>query len=79
MKEPIKRGLTDAEVEAEIDRLRHSEDVKLARKYEQYQYRRRQAMYQLRLLEKKGKELRECGFTLENFSEMIEADEEDLQ
>lgn len=72
MKETIKRGLTDDEVEVEIERLKKSEDVKLARKYEQYQYRRRQSMYQLRILEKKGKELRKCGFTLENFNEMIE-------
>lgn len=60
-----KRFLKDEEVELEIERLKKSEDVKLARKYQRIQYKRRQTLYQLRDYEKKGIKLREAGITYE--------------
>lgn len=57
--------LTDAEVELEIERLKASKYVQLAKKEEQVRYRRRQYMYCLRVYEKKGKELAAAGITAE--------------
>ena len=62
MNEPM----TDQMVEAEIARLLESPYVKLAKKEEAIRYRRRQYMYQLRSLEKKGKQLEAMGVTMEN-------------
>lgn len=62
------KGLTDAQVEQEILRLRESEYVKLARKEERIRYQRRQVLYQLRNLEKRGKALAEAGITMEILS-----------
>lgn len=60
-----KNGLTDEQVEREIERLRNSDFVKLAKKDEQIRYRRRQYLYILRSYEKKGKELASAGITIE--------------
>lgn len=57
--------LTDEAVEEEIERLRRSPLVKLAKKEEAIRYRRRQYMYQLRVYEKKGRQLEAEGITLE--------------
>lgn len=57
---------TDLQVEEEIRRLLVSPHVKLAKKEEAIRYRRRQYMYQLRSLEKKGKQLEAMGVTMEN-------------
>ena len=59
-------GLTDDQVEREIDRLNDSPMVALARKYQRHQYRRRQYLYQLRDLEKRGQKLAAAGITIEN-------------
>ena len=61
--------LTDEQVEAEIERLRKSPYVALARKEERMKYRQRQALYTLRNLEKKGRALDAAGIT----SEMLDA------
>ena len=61
-----KEFLTDAQVEMEIERLREDPHVKLARKELRIQCRRRQALYQLRNLEKRGKELAKLGYTCDN-------------
>lgn len=66
-----KEWLTDAEVESEIERLREDPNVRLARKELRIQYRRRQALYQLRNLEKRGKELARLGYTFDNIEEMM--------
>lgn len=63
------KALTDKEVEIEIERLRKSPLVALGRKEEQIRYKRRQLMYNLRALEKKGKRLAEAGITLEMMNE----------
>ena len=71
-------GLTDEQVEKEIERLTKSEAVALARRKQRLEYRRRQFLYQLRDLEKKGKALMEAGITREILDEMYKScDEED--
>lgn len=64
-----KWGLTDEQVEQEIEKLRGSEAVRLARRHQkliyQQRHRRRQCLYQLRNLEKKGEELMKEGITRE--------------
>lgn len=57
--------LTDAKVEEEIAKLRESKYVALARAEERQRYRRRQYLYSLRNLEKRGKKLAEEGWTPE--------------
>lgn len=63
--------LTDAEVELEIARLTELPEVKLARREARLKYKRRQQLYQLRALEKRGKELKAAGITIENIDEMV--------
>lgn len=58
--------LTDEQVELEISRLLQSEAVLLAKKEIRIKYKRRQYMYQLRNMEKRGKQLKADGITLEN-------------
>lgn len=65
-----KSYLTDEQVEAEIEKLKKSQFVKLAKKEEQIRYRRRQYLYGLRQYEKKGKELAEAGITIEMLESM---------
>lgn len=60
-----RQGLTDKQVEQEIERLKESHYVKLARKEEQIRYRRRKYLYTLRAYEKIGKELEKSGITFE--------------
>ena len=67
----MKDFLTDHGVEVEIERLRESPYVKLAKKEEALRYRRRQYMYQLRAYEKKGRKLEAQGYTLDNLEEMM--------
>lgn len=63
--------LTDEDVEKEIARLTESDYVKLARKEQRLKYKRRQALYQLRTLEKRGQELAQAGITYDNIDAMI--------
>ena len=65
-----KAYLTDEQVEAEIEKLKKSDFVKLAKKDEQIRYRRRQYLYGLRQYEKKGRELAEAGITIEMLEKM---------
>lgn len=69
--------LTDEEVEAEIKRLNESEAVALARREARLKYRRRQYLYQLRDLEKKGKALLESGINREILDAMYASDEDE--
>ena len=61
----IKEFLTDEEVEVEIEKLTASPMVALAKKEQRIRYRRRQYLYTLRTLEKKGRELAKAGITME--------------
>lgn len=67
-----KTNLTDAEVEAEIERLRNSPLVKLSQKEMRLRYRRRRYLYNLRQDEKRGKELQASGITMEMLDAMAE-------
>ena len=70
--------LTDEDVELEIERLVESDAVKLAQKEHRYKYRRRTYLYNLRALEKRGKELMKLGMTLEDFNfEDLETEDEE--
>ena len=70
-------GLTDDQVEKEIERLTKSPLVALARYEQRIRYRRRQYLYQLRDLEKKGKALEKAGITREVLEAMSELGEYD--
>lgn len=73
-----KEFLTDEAVEREIARLTATEEVKLARRELRLKYKRRQQLYTLRALEKRGKELAEAGITIQNIDMMMSlAEEED--
>ena len=65
-----KEIITDEMVEEEILRLQSSPLVKLARREEAIRNRRRQYMYQLRMYEKKGKQLEAQGITMDELEEM---------
>ena len=69
-------GLTDEQVEAEIARLNASDAVALARHEQRLKYRRRQYLYQLRDLEKKGKALKAAGMTREVLDALYKNGEE---
>ena len=72
--------LTDEAVEREIARLSESPAVKLAKREMRLKYKRRQLLYNLRNLEKRGKELEASGITLENIDVMIAiAEQEDKE
>ena len=64
--------VTDEEVEREIERLNESEAVALARREARLKYKRRQYLYQLRDLEKKGKAMLKAGITREVLDAMYE-------
>lgn len=57
--------LTDEQVEKEIERLLESPLVKLAKKEMRIKYKRRQYLYTLRNYEKRGRELKAAGITIE--------------
>lgn len=64
--------LTDDQVEQEIERLRQSHYVALARREQRIRYRRRQFLYQLRDLEKKGKALEKAGIDMDVLNSLAE-------
>ena len=70
---------TDYEVEREIERLLNSEDVKLAKKEQRILYKRRQYMYGLRNLEKRGKQLAKQGITMDNMEKELFGGVEDIE
>ena len=70
------QALTDEQVEREIERLLRSDAVILAKKQAQIEYRRRQYLYKLRGLEKKGKALMKAGITREVLDAMYSDFEE---
>ena len=63
--------MTDESFKAEVERLKASPYVKLARKEQRLKYRQRQFLYTLRNLEKRGRILEANGYTLENMEAMI--------
>ena len=74
-----KDWLTDEQVEIEIERLLHSEAVQLAKKEQRIKLRRRQYMYGLRTLEKRGKQLMAEGIDADNMEERLFGDYPDCE
>ena len=70
--------LTDEQVDQEIERLLNSEDVKLAKREQQIRNRRRQYMYQLRWLEKRGQVLKELGVSMHTLETLDKAMADDI-
>lgn len=68
--------LSDELVEQEIERLQRSPYVKLAQREHRIRTRRRQYLYGLRQLEKKGKELEKAGITMDFLDRMGDMDTE---
>lgn len=66
-----KEWLTDKEVEMEIESLKTSPMVQLARKEQRLKYKQRQVLYQLRNLEKRGCQLADKGITMDNIEVML--------
>ena len=52
-------------IDAEIERLKQTDEVKLAQKYQRLLNRKRKYMADLRWLEKRGKQLMAEGWTLD--------------
>lgn len=69
--------LTDEAVEREIAKLSASPAVRLARRELRLKYKRRQQLYTLRALEKRGKELFDSGITLETIDAYMKIAEQD--
>ena len=72
-----RKKITDEEVEQEIAELQNSPYVKLAKKEQRIRYRRRQFLYGLRDLEKKGRALANAGVTLESLDKLDEFENEE--
>ena len=62
--------LTDEQVNKEIELLSKSKYVKLARRERNIRNKKRQYLYSLRLLERRGKQLAEQGVTMESLAEI---------
>ena len=63
--------LTDETYKAEVERLKASDNVKLAQKEIRLKNKRRKYLYQLRWLEKHGKQLAAQGYTMDNIEAML--------
>lgn len=70
--------LTDEQVEQEIERLFDSDEVKLAKREIRIKYKRRQYMYQLRNMEKRGYKLADKGITMDNIEAKLFGKTEDF-
>ena len=74
-----RRILTPEElIDAEIERLKQTEEVKLAQKYQRLVNRKRKYMADLRWLEKLGKKLMDEGWTMDTiellFKDVLEGE-----
>ena len=65
-----KDWLTDEQVEIEIAMLRDDPAVKLAQAEQRHKYKRRQQLYTLRFLKKRGEALMANGITEDSFNEV---------
>ena len=74
----MRKQWTDEEVEIEIHRLQNSDDVKIAKREQAIKYRRRQQMWTLQYMEKRGKQLREIGIDFDNIEEKLFGDVSDM-
>jgi hypothetical protein len=61
----IRKPIPEDLIDAEIERLKKTDEVKLAQKYQRLLNRKRKYMADLRWLEKRGKQLMAEGWTIE--------------
>lgn len=71
--------ITDEAVEKELEELKASPYVQLARREQRLKYKYRQQLYTLRNLEKRGRELAAIGITVDTIDECLEDLEKDEQ
>lgn len=71
-----RKFITDTEVEKEIEELSESPFVALARREQRLKNKYRQKLYQLRSLDKRGRELAAIGITIDTIDEQLELLEE---
>lgn len=71
-----RKFITDSEVEKEIEELSESPFVALARREQRLKNKYRQKPYQLRSLDKRGRELAAIGITIDTIDEQLEMLEE---
>ena len=69
----MKQEITPEMVEMEIAALREDADVKLYKQYERAVNYRKQYLYKLRYMRKKGAELRESGVTQKTIEQIFRA------
>jgi len=69
--------VTDEEVEKELNELKESPYVKLARREDYLKNKYRKRLYTLRCLEKRGRELASQGITIDTINEQIEQIEQE--
>ncbi len=75
----MRKDLTDEEVEKELDELRTSPFVILARKEQNLRNRRRQYLYALRRFERRGRELAAIGVTLDSINAYIKRIDDEIE
>jgi hypothetical protein len=68
---------TDEQMERELEELKRSPYVALARREQRLKYKQRQQLYTLRNLEKRGRELAAIGVTVDTIDEHLEALEQE--
>lgn len=61
----IRKPTPEDLIDAEIERLKKTDEVKLAQKYQRLMNRKRKYMADLRWLEKRGKQLMADGWTID--------------
>lgn len=68
---------TDEQIEQELEELKQSPYVALARREQRLKYKQRQQLYTLRNLEKRGRELAAVGVTVDTIDEHLAAIEQE--
>lgn len=68
----MSKWIDESQVDREIERLTTDADVQLARAELRMKYRKRQYLYQLRNLKKRGEELRKAGITQDNLYDIAD-------
>lgn len=68
---------TDEQIERELNELKQSPFVALARREQRLKYKQRQQLYTLRNLEKRGRELAAIGVTVDTIDEHLAAIEQE--
>ena len=63
--------ITDEAFEKELEELKQSPYVALARREQRLKYKQRQQLYTLRNLEKRGRELAAIGITVDTIDEFL--------